>query len=518
MVEFSARSTQKLPKKWLEAGWVENFSSVVKEDGSVMYTTDAIDRPDLCQWIRAHKYPQVTTKIFRVAMRRMCRDEVLPGYKKSELTPELRKLLAERIAFLGRRMWSCQWAELHAEADAQDAGGPSADRSSPAGAVDRSSPAVAADRSCPAGAVNLLGPADAVDRSSPVAAVDQGTLCFSPIRAPVTRLSSDASLTVVAHDSVQHSVVDTAATACPTPASEMLQLTTTNTLKIDTLHCPSVPSSNASFAGPAPQPEHGRPKRPRAESAGGQYGQAAFLGLERDTMLDDATLRDGLAEFGFGSLSGAGKRHAPAWQHDHAEQQYKVYVSHEISMFSSAHSLLPQHMSNAHLAEFHKVTALLRYQVMNDVPPMYYAALEHHFARCFSLPNTMAISIMNTDRFQTGRPDSFANQQAEELFSVGLTRNQHIIMGIECTKRVVDALMQAAQRNLPTAFVPGIWANTRDSHGNPCPRLVDMWLPRMMFNGTSFVVLIAPHGMALLERELEPFHAPCHPPFRISSS
>jgi hypothetical protein len=175
-------------------------------------------------------------------------------------------------------------------------------------------------------------------------------------------------------------------------------------------------------------------------------------------------------------------------------------------------SVLSQTMTHSHLAEFNKMTALLRHRHMQDLPVKYFNALEQHFTRCFSQPNKMSFLVMETDRFETGQPDVYANQQAEKLFSVGLTQVQHIIMGIDSTRKVVDCLAQAAHMNWAVAHVPGVWVNTYDENNNPCPRLVDMWLPRMVFNDTHFMVLVAPRGSVLLQKELEAFRVPCHPP------
>ena len=165
-------------------------------------------------------------------------------------------------------------------------------------------------------------------------------------------------------------------------------------------------------------------------------------------------------------------------------------------------------MTHSHLAEFNKMTALLRHRHMQDLPAKYFKKLDHHFTRCFSLPNKMSFLVMKTDRFETGQPDVYANQQAEQLFSVGLTQTQHIIMGIDSTRKVVDCLAQAAHMNWAAAHVPGVWVNTYDEHSNPCLRLVDMWLPRMLFNKTNFIVIVAPHGSVLLQNKLGPFHVP----------
>jgi hypothetical protein len=150
---------------------------------------------------------------------------------------------------------------------------------------------------------------------------------------------------------------------------------------------------------------------------------------------------------------------------------------------------------------------------MNDVPDKYFPDLEHFFTRCFSLPNAVSFVIQETDRFLTGRPDPYANQQVKELFSIDLTEQQHIIMGLESATKVVGQLVLAVQSEANTACIPRVWISTRDVHGNPCPRLVDIWMPRVMFNRKKCILLIAPHGVVSLERALEPYHAPCHPPY-----
>jgi hypothetical protein len=220
-------------------------------------------------------------------------------------------------------------------------------------------------------------------------------------------------------------------------------------------------------------------------------------------VLDDATLRDGLAEFGFGGDTSST-----------AKLQALEIQDGETAL--TMDSILPQRMSIEHLAEFQKLTLLLRGQETGDLPAIDFKALEQHFARCFSLPSIMAVLVMNTDRFQTGRADPYANQQACELFGVKLTQVLHIIMGITATRRVSEVLSQAARAHASTAHVSGIWINTIDSHGNPCPRLVDIWLPRVVFNGTSFVVIIAPHRTVTLDRPFETFRVPLRSPSSFS--
>jgi hypothetical protein len=115
-VDRRGRATRKLPSKWLEASWVATFSGVKGGKGTILYTTNVIDKPDLFLWIRTHHYPQVTAREYRLAMRQMCRDQ-RPGYKPSPLHPCLRELLMERINAIGKRLWSSQVAELIEQAE-----------------------------------------------------------------------------------------------------------------------------------------------------------------------------------------------------------------------------------------------------------------------------------------------------------------------------------------------------------------------------------------------------------------
>jgi hypothetical protein len=227
-----------------------------------------------------------------------------------------------------------------------------------------------------------------------------------------------------------------------------------------------------------------------------------------DMPLDDVILHNGLVEFGFGGMEEGDKEKE---EKEEKEEERSVVQS----MYTSSDmfdSVLPQTMTHTHLAEFKKMTALLRHRHKPDFSANHFNALEQHFTRCFSLPNKMSFLVMETDRFETGRPDVYANQQAEKLFSVGLTQVQHIIMGIDSTRKVVDCLAQAAYMKWAVAHVPSVWVNTYDEHNNPCPRLVDIWLPRMVFNDTNFMVIVAPHGSVLLQNKFEAFHAPCHTP------
>jgi hypothetical protein len=66
----------KLPRKWLDVKWVENFCSVKQDQGPAIYNTDAIDKADLLLWIRKHRLPQTMPKDFRYALKQMCRNQV----------------------------------------------------------------------------------------------------------------------------------------------------------------------------------------------------------------------------------------------------------------------------------------------------------------------------------------------------------------------------------------------------------------------------------------------------------
>jgi hypothetical protein len=458
-------STQKLPRKWLEPSWVEHYSSVVQDDGTVVYNTDVIDRPDLCDWIRTHQYPQATTKNYRDALRRMCRSEVVPGYRKSELTPVLRDLLAQRIATLGRRMWSCQLVELRAEAAA-------------ASTVPRT--------------------VSHVRHYSAPMRVDDIRSNHSPIVPPMVPEVSCASSAPLTTYDLHESIVDSAVSlysAAPSTIRHHL-------------------SSDGELQKQARMPR----RRLNTHQSDGSIPSSIRVDSERqvhshaDIPLDDAILRDGLAEFGFGMERDTRVDKPNRHHHSHLnwrDEEEEVDQCREA--LNPIQAIIPQHMSIEHLAEFHKLTVLLRGQETSNVPPLYFKALEHHFTQCFSLPGILSVVIMDTDRFQTGRADPFANQQACKLFGVELTQVQHIIMGIAATRRVSEVLSQAARVHASTGHVSGIWINTRDQHGNPCPRLVDIWLPRVVFNGTNFVVIIAPHRTVTLDRPFETFRMQSFP-------
>lgn len=163
-------------------------------------------------------------------------------------------------------------------------------------------------------------------------------------------------------------------------------------------------------------------------------------------------------------------------------------------------SVLPQTMSEEHLSVFNSGVNLLQYRCMRDVPEECYFDLERSFTQCFSTPDGVSFLIQETDRFSTGRADPYANQQAQHLFAVNLTQQQHILMGQEATRQVFGNLAQTLQTNATLAYTPGVWINTRDSDGNPCPRLADIWMPRVLFNGNMYIVMAAPTGAVSLEQ------------------
>jgi hypothetical protein len=177
-------------------------------------------------------------------------------------------------------------------------------------------------------------------------------------------------------------------------------------------------------------------------------------------------------------------------------------------------SLLPHQMTEAHLSVYHRCVELLGDQQMIDVAEQHFPELERSFTQCFSSPSAVSFLIQETNRFVTGRPDPYANQQAKDLFAVDLTQVQHIITGLKTTTQIVEnlALAHASDVNTTMVYTPEVWINTRDCNGNPCPRLVDVWMPRITFNGNMHIVVMAPRGAVRLERALT-FHVPTQLPF-----
>jgi hypothetical protein len=105
--ERGATMQVKLPYKWLNHEWVERACTTVnKSDGSMTYSTAAIDDPALFEWIKEVHHPQVTPKQYRNALRDLFRDQI-PGYKQSPLPQGLQALLKIRAKQLGRRVWGC---------------------------------------------------------------------------------------------------------------------------------------------------------------------------------------------------------------------------------------------------------------------------------------------------------------------------------------------------------------------------------------------------------------------------
>jgi hypothetical protein len=467
----------KLPPRWLEGSWVERFSTAPDEtnEGHVVYTTDAIDKPDLYCWICKNRFSQVTPKEFRSALRGSCRDQ-RPGYRASPLPAELRELLADRMAIIGRRLWACQKDSTPSPTSAV------AGRANPGHAPPNDAQGHKVKREAPRAKIQVAakrfhGPAP------PPLSLSPKLLPPRPVGVNVHSGGRNASTMTAVYHGAPQLVSSTTAYSSPSWSS-------------------SASTSASSHSSLRLYP--GRTEQETAFAVAPTGDGAIDLDCDfAELFNDDECEEETIFEVGEGCDHLA--------DCDCPDKPRALTVPR--ASFDMLASLLPQHMTRAHLAEYHKGAALMRHQSMLDVPASNYHDLERHFTRCFSLPNNVSFIVQELDRYMTGYPDPYANQQALDLFAINLTERQHNLMGIDSARRVVHQLLLAVQSQAAVAHTCGIWINARDEYGNPCPRLVDTWMPRLLFDRNKCIIMVAPHGTVRLERELAPFHAPCHPPF-----
>jgi hypothetical protein len=453
-----------LPCKWLKACWVEEFCTAGQgdtNDEDKTYNADAIDKPDLFCWIRDNQYPQLTPKEFRRALRAMCRD-VRPGYKPSPLHPDLRQTLSDRIVAVGKRMWTCQVAEHTAES------------------------------------IKYWEEVTRKRKTSPVASTPNSPSASMPRPSPIPQMSP-----------AQPPVVLASATTPPGSAS-MHNPTPTSKLRLGEW-CPA-----AAHAQDASMSTDTSSRSLANDSSKSATAEDAFT-IDARMPLDDATLCFGLAAFGFGPAD-------IKEEHHHAQDRRKQLVRTTPTMPTmpilptistpstqpvlSLESLFPQSVTPDYAAELSKIPALLGQWRVHGVGNEHFETLEPRLLKCFSEPALVSCLVLRADRLGTGRPLPYASQSAERFFSVCLTRDPHVVLGIDSARKLVARLRQAAEQNAKVATVPHVWANTRDRNNNPCPRLMDMWIPRTLFNDSSFIALVAPHGTVELESEQGLFHAP----------
>jgi hypothetical protein len=529
---------------------------MVEQGGIKQYTTGAIDSPELFLWIREHRFPQVTAKDFRLALRQMCRPQ-RPGYKASPLSPDLLQILRDRIAAIGRRAWSCQVTELMSETD-DPSTSPCATPAVPLTNNAASSQCASLQLPSPPPPPPPLAAASGAAAAA-AAAAPEGLEARSNQQAQQAQQAQQlvqqahqhsTTSRLVLHHPSSNGASSSSNSSSQHPSSARAPRTAANALKRKSS------ADNASASAPVASSARTRettalPSRTHVQGSGGARGvaagfsESASASLPSGTMsrssvpmrakaphnvppgvpLDDFTFRGGMMEFGFGWTDiHAGGAHDDGCedQVDDSNQHRFEFNTPGASLASSSASasamapafvplrsigsLLPQTVTQEIVSEFSKMTALLRHVRFNDVPVQHLEYLEAHFTKQFAPRNVVSFIVQRTNRFETGEPDVHANRQAEQLFGVGgLTQVQHILMGVDSMRTIISCLAQAAQVNADIAFVPGLWASTRDEYGNPCPRHVDMWLPRAVFNGNCFMIILAPRGAASLQHSFQAF-------------